>query len=92
MTQFKHAGVYECIAKTTLNQEAKSTPLVVYGKNTSTIYWEISSEVVNEIKFTFGISQRRNVIYRTVWSVLLIVVEKIKICAFLYMCKICLFL
>lgn len=38
MTQFKHAGVYECIAKTTLNQEAKSTPLVVYGKNTSTIY------------------------------------------------------
>lgn len=31
MTQFKHAGVYECIAKTTLNQEAKSTPLVVYG-------------------------------------------------------------
>lgn len=49
MTQFKHAGVYECIAKTTLNQEAKSTPLVVYGKNTSTIYWEISSELFSSL-------------------------------------------
>ncbi|XP_022336470.2 contactin-like [Crassostrea virginica] len=31
MTQFKHAGEYECIAKTTLNQDAKSTFLQVYG-------------------------------------------------------------
>lgn len=35
MTQFKHAGTYECIAKTTLNQDAKSTALVVYGNDVS---------------------------------------------------------